>query len=153
MTKRKRKDEQVERAPSAVGAVICAWLLPGLGHWWVGHRVRGVIIFVVITITFWTGVAVAGVRSAAAPRENGAWVAAQLCMGPQALGAMYVSNELRARPDEQTYKAPWPASSIGVVYAGVAGLLNLVVILDVLARVDAARATRAARSPPGKEGC
>ncbi len=151
MSKRKPKDERSDRAPSAALTVVCAWLLPGLGHWWVGHRVRGAIIFVVITLTFWTGVAVGGVRSTVAPRENGAWVAAQVCMGPQALGAMYVSNELRARPDQHTYKAPWPASSIGVVYAGVAGLLNLVVILDVLARVETVRAMRAARAPPGKE--
>ena len=48
------------------------------------------------------------------------------------------------------YKAPWPASSIAVVYSGVAGLLNLLVIIDALARAERARLALAARPLPQK---
>lgn len=131
---------------------LLAWLLPGLGHWWVGDRRRAIIFLVVTTVTFWGGIAVGGVRSAVTSRENGLWIAAQFCMGPQAMLALRCSAELAARPDAERFKAPWPASNIGVVYAGVAGLLNLLIILDVLARVEARQAALSARAPPRRKG-
>jgi hypothetical protein len=126
-----------------------AWLLPGLGHWWIGERARGAVLFVVITVTFWGGIAVAGVRTTIAPRENGAWIAAQLCAGGQAFGALWWSRQ-RVATVPTEIKAAWPSSNIGVVYAGVAGLLNLLVMIDVLARVEARQASVEARSPPGR---
>lgn len=129
-------------------AALCAWMMPGLGHWLIGQRARGIIFFVVITVTFWGGIAVGGVRTTITPRENGAWIAAQLCVGGQALGALYWSNQ-RATHHADDVKASWPSSNISVVYAGVAGLLNLLVIIDVLARVDNVRTSAAARGPPG----
>jgi hypothetical protein len=137
-----------ERPPSTALAAILAWVLPGLGHWWIGERARGIILFIVVTVTFWGGAAVAGIRSTVTPKENGAWIAAQLCLGPQAFLALYLSDEIKKKPDEEAYKASWPASTIGVVYAGVAGLLNLLIIIDALARVETVRSLIGARSPP-----
>lgn len=138
------------KMPPATLAALCAWLLPGLGHWLIGQRARGVIFFVVLTATFWTGIAIGGVRTTIAGRENGAWIAAQLFMGPQALGAFFLSRKIQDNGDPVQYKAMWPASSIAIVYAGVAGLLNLLVIVDVLARIDAATSTVPARASPAK---
>lgn len=129
-------------------AVLLAWLVPGLGHWWMGQKQRAVILFIVITVTFWGGVALGGVRSSITPKDNGLWIAAQLCAGPQTLGALALSNRLATKPVSEQYKAPWPASDLGVVYAGVAGLLNLLVILDVIARTDGAKAAAISRGPP-----
>ncbi|MBX3393731.1 MAG: hypothetical protein KF841_00040 [Phycisphaerae bacterium] len=133
----------------ALGAAF-AWLVPGLGHWWIGERKRAVIFFVTITSTFWCGIAVGGVRSAITPRDNGLWIAAQICAGPQAIGALYASKRIEANAGSATansFKAPWPAGDIGVVYSGVAGLLNLLVILDTLSRADRAKASLAAQTP------
>jgi|CXWL01.1.fsa_nt_gi hypothetical protein len=123
---------------STVLTALFAWILPGLGHWWIGQRGRAIIFFVVTTVTFWGGVAVGGVRSTVSSNENGAWIAAQLCMGPQALGALWLSNQYRMRTDEQRFRAAWPASNISVVYAGVAGMLNLLIIIDALSRSELA---------------
>ncbi|MFH1419064.1 MAG: DUF6677 family protein [Planctomycetota bacterium] len=142
--------EPIERPPSTALVAIFAWVLPGLGHWWIGHRARGVIFFVVTTVTFWAGIAVGGVRGTVTTGENGAWVAAQLCMGPQAIVALRISAELKKRPDQALLKADWPASNIGVVYAGIAGLLNLLIIVDVLARAEARRAAVLAARPAPK---
>ncbi|RIK69301.1 MAG: hypothetical protein DCC65_00735 [Planctomycetota bacterium] len=117
----------------------------------IGERARGAIFFVVITVTFWGGIAVGGVRTTITPRENGAWIAAQLCVGSQALGALYWSHR-RSITHKDEAKAPWPASNISVVYAGVAGLLNLLVIIDVLSRVEARQAMSFARPPPQVRG-
>jgi len=139
MSRHAPSDPGPNRPPSTAFAALLAWVLPGLGHWWIGERGRGVIFFIVINATFWGGVAVSGLRSTVQPRENGAWIAAQLCAGPQALAALHLSNRMKAWPDEAQYKAMWPAATIGVVYAGVAGLLNLLVIVDVLARAESVR--------------
>ncbi|MBU0717790.1 MAG: hypothetical protein KJ749_06030 [Planctomycetes bacterium] len=140
-----------DRPPSTAFAALLAWVLPGLGHWWIGERARGVIFFIVINATFWGGVAVSGLRSTVQPRENGAWIAAQLCAGPQAFAALHLSNRMKQQPDEQLRKAMWPAATIGVVYVGVAGLLNLLVIVDVLARVEAVRSLIGPRPSPRSE--
>ncbi len=150
MARASAKTAESARRPSAPVTATLAWLLPGLGHWWLGERTRGVVFFTIITVTFWGGIAVGGVRSTVTPRENGAWIAAQLCMGPQALSALWWSNQRTiAHPTE--LKAPWPASNIGVVYAGVAGLLNLLVIIDVLARVESRQMALASKPPPQRD--
>lgn len=144
--------ETTTNGASTALAAFFSWLLPGLGHWWLGHRARGVIFFTVISVTFWGGVAVGGVRTTVSPRDNGPWIAAQLCVGPQALVALFLNNQVQRRPDQQILVAPWPAANIAVVYAGIAGLLNLLIIIDAMARCDAAARTTPARSPPKKGG-
>lgn len=122
--------------------------MPGLGHWWIGDKARAVVLFVVVTTTFWGGIAVGGVRTVVSERDNGPWIAAELCMGPQALIAWKAGQSLRAKESASvSYKAPWPSGDIGVIYAGVAGLLNLLVILDVLARVESKHALARHRHP------
>lgn len=146
MARPSRETTRESKIPAPLAAFL-AWVLPGLGHWVIGERVRGLVFFVVITVTFWGGIAVGGVRTTVTPRENGAWIAAQLCAGTQALGALYWSHQRSVKYKDEI-KAPWPASNIAVVYAGVAGLLNLLVIIDVLARVEARQAALLARPPP-----
>lgn len=143
-------------ARAAIAAFL-AWVLPGLGHWYLGHKQRAIIFFVTTTVTFWAGVAIGGVRTTITPSENGPWIAAQLCAGPQSLLALYWSVQIdeRAKRDVNPekvlseYRASWPASNISVVYAGVAGLLNLLVIIDALARADKPAGNEHARGPPG----
>lgn len=147
-----KKQQSVPRIVSTPVVALLAWLIPGLGHWAIGERSRGLIIFVVVCVTFWGGVAIAGVRTATAPKGNGAWIAAQLVMGPQGLAALGLARAESTRTDPPSIKAPWPSSSIGIVYAGVAGLLNLIVIIDVLARAESIQASSAAsKLPPRKQ--
>ncbi len=151
MSGSKAIDTTVGRSPSAPLAAILAWLVPGLGHWFIGERHRGAVFFIVITVTFWAGIAVGGVRTTVTPRENGAWIAAQLCAGPQAVAALYWSN-YRSGHYKNELKAGYPGSNISVVYAGVAGLLNLLVIIDTLARAEARMTTVKVRPPPKMRG-
>lgn len=143
-----QQSTRAKTVPAPVAALM-AWLVPGLGHWLLGERARGAVFFVVICVTFWAGVAVGGVRSTVTPKENGAWIAAQLCAGPQAVAAMYLGKR-DLTLNGNRHKAPWPASNISVVYAGIAGLLNLLVIIDTLSRCEAAPVPAVSRGPPGK---
>src|SRR3990172_10486299 len=68
-------------------AGFLAWLVPGLGHIYLGHRVRGLVCLVTITLTFWTGVAIGGVQATVDPHERTLWFMAQLCSGGNTLAA------------------------------------------------------------------
>ena len=58
MAKEKKKSR-----PIPLVALIVAWLIPGAGHVYLGRTVRGIIIFLTISATFWTGVALGGVMT------------------------------------------------------------------------------------------
>ena len=146
----------VNRAP-LVG--LLAFLVPGLGHLYLGDRARGIIFCVVITVTFWGGVAIGGVRSTIDHKERKAWFLAQLCSGSNTLvimGARFVApTRFTATPENGGLpKAYWPAEDIAVVYTGVAGLLNLLAILDALVRSETSsmlpRPIPHGREPPDK---
>lgn len=130
-------------------AGFLAWLVPGLGHIYLGHRVRGMICLVTITVTFWTGVAIGGVQGTVDPRERTLWFMAQLCTGGNTLAAYglhsFVEPRQSAGQRSAAALAHWLSSDVGVHYTGVAGLLNLLVILDALGRADTPLPTRRRR--------
>jgi hypothetical protein len=132
-------------------AGLLAWAVPGLGHVFIGQRVRGLIFLITIAVTFWGGVAIGGVCESVDPKARTAWFMAQSCTGAHAL-AVYAWGERLGRGDQAPprTRAPWMSAETGIVYCGVAGLLNILVILDALARADAlapaaARVTARAR--------
>lgn len=163
----KRKPSQSVPLSSSVAGLL-AWILPGLGHWYLGHRVRGIILLAVISLTFWCGVAIGGVKSTVDPNQNRVWFLAQICAGGHTIVATIWSKQLsptihrcplcdallegepqpgQACPDcnrpigspeatERTRLAFWPQVDIAIVYTGIAGLLNLLVILDAIARAE-----------------
>jgi hypothetical protein len=45
-----------------VQAGLLSWILPGAGHWMLGHRGLAVVFFVAISLPFWVGLAIGGIR-------------------------------------------------------------------------------------------
>ncbi len=133
-------------------AGLLAWAVPGLGHIYLGQRVRGIICLVTITLTFWTGVAIGSVQGTVDPKERSLWFMAQLCTGGNTLAAYGWNRILAPPPSSQkppTAVAQWVSVDVGVHYTGVAGLLNLLVILDALSRAELrASPSRGARDRP-----
>ncbi len=143
MTKRDDTPSRTDGSnPALIG--LAAWVLPGLGHWLLGHRARGLVLFVAIMLTYWTGIAVAGPRFTVDPKDNTLWFAAQMGMGPQVV-VLYVATAGSDVPP-----VPWPDSDIALIYAGVAGLLAMLVILDAIGRAagDEPVATEEQRGAP-----
>ena len=131
----KSRESSFVRVPLAG---FLAWLVPGLGHIYVGERARGVVLFVAIAATFWTGVAVGGVQDTVNRDKRKLWYVAQLCAGGHTLGATVLQ---RASAPPRTgakvaYAGSYLAAEVGVHYTGVAGLLNVLVILDAIALAD-----------------
>lgn len=118
---------------------LAGWVVPGLTHWLIGQRGRGAIFFVCITATFWTGVAVGGAYTTLGDPENRPWLIAQIGAGGNVVAGLVLGNKIvtpRMAKADYTYRSYWPASDIGIVYTAVAGLLNVLVILDGLVRAD-----------------
>jgi len=134
-------------------AGLLAWIVPGLGHLFIGERARGLAILITISVTFWGGVAIGSVRDTVHPQIRKAWFMAQICTGSHALISYKWGQAVRsvpASPDDDTL-AYWKSVETAVVYTGVAGLLNLLAILDAITRADPASqrvlaTTRAART-------
>lgn len=151
---------QMAREPTLPSAVripiagLLSWILPGAGHAFLGDLNRGIIVFVTIATTFWGGIAIGGVRTTIDPQRQKLWFMAQICNGSHAIVAgAWAHGTREGLSAGQLAHSEWKSLEIGLVYTGVAGLLNLLVIMDTLVRADASHrrlTPRAkARSPAG----
>ncbi len=143
----KHEPNTIVRAPLAG---FLAWLIPGLGHLYLGHRNRGLVFLVIITATFWSGVAIGGMRSTVDPKERKLWFIAQICTGGNTLSAWALNQRItltHARSGRPAQSTHWMRADVGVHYTGVAGLLNLLIILDAIARAEPSTGARRERRP------
>ncbi|MFA5863601.1 MAG: DUF6677 family protein [Phycisphaerae bacterium] len=109
-------------------AMLLNWLIPGAGHWYMGDRIRGVIYFIAITMTFWIGILIGGALSTVNIKTNTYWFFAQGFAGGYTILSMLIGTLPGAM---RSYSKTLDLSTI---YTGMAGLLNIFVILDVTTR-------------------
>lgn len=140
---------------------LAGWLMPGLGYWLIGQRMRGAVVGVTVLLLFVAGLLIGGMRtvdsaileSADQRQERLSDLAILKANNPK-----YVPSNLLAR----TFQKPWfigqvlagpvalasnfigvtwggnagsPVShsrvfEIGVLYTAVAGMLNLMAMID-----------------------
>ncbi len=113
-------------------AAVLAWLWPGLGHIMLGERRRGVMVMIGMLFLIIAGVLIGGV-DVVDQRKDRLWFLAQAGCGPLVFGIDYAQSRL-VRTEEQHIhrRAVGRVNEIGTLYIGLAGLMNLVVILDAL---------------------
>ena len=150
----------MKRSQASTGKMIQAgfltWLLPGLGHWFLGHRGLAVAFFAAISFPFWTGLAIGGIKNSINPWSNhwlflaemgtGGYTSACLFINvnvgdldPRKLAdPKYLNTEEAAekRSEWLRYMSYYPESDVSQIYLATAGLLNLLAILDALARAQ-----------------
>lgn len=140
------------RTPWHPQAAVAAWVVPGLGHVMLGQRRRGVIIGVCIAFIWLTGLLVGGV-SVLDREDHPMWFYGQMLMAPSVAVNYVVQNHLKINgmsPDDP-YKAHRYQPSFGhvneqgVLYTALAGLINLLAILDVIYKDPKRLAERIAR--------
>ncbi len=122
-----------------VGAL--AWLVPGAGHWAINEKRRAAVIGVVIILTLLVGLYVGsiGVIDSVGAKP---WYAAQLMNTPAVylLGkhVVHVNNqaELQNYPIDKSAVVPYTVygrpNEIGQIYTSIAGLLNLLCIVNAI---------------------
>ncbi|MCC6659563.1 MAG: hypothetical protein IT437_01625 [Phycisphaerales bacterium] len=140
-------------------AALLAVVFPGAGQWYLGDRARGVFAAVGVLGLFLGGLLIGGI-SVVDRKDNPIWFIGEALVGPVALGVDYVhqhhfkvidpvTGRLRpANPDEARdpatgravkagpgrgppyVKALGRVAELGTLFATIAGMLNLIVILD-----------------------
>lgn len=135
-------------------AAALGLVFPGLGQLALGHARRGLLAMAAVVGLFLGGLLIGGV-DCVDRREDRLWFYLQACTGPIAFAADWVNDAylrsgavgrlMPTPPAELTQRGPNPrvssfkgisySSEIGTLYCALAGLLNIVVVLDALHRL------------------
>jgi hypothetical protein len=133
------------QAPSAALVALAGWLIPGCGYWLLGRRVRAVIVALCVVIIFAMGVLIGGVRVVDAPTELGfspllekPWFIGQVLAGPLSIAAAVWADHV-----DEAHTSHSRSWELGTLYTAIAGMLNLLVLID---------ATNRAATEPAGEG-
>lgn len=128
------------------------WLVPGLGQMWIGHVHRGIYAMVGVIGLFLGGVLIGGV-GVVDRKDNGLWFMAQAGAGPVAFAADWANTAwVKTGTVGEMLEAPTPlvprstgsavsslrsvtsSHEVAILYCSMAGLMNIVVLLDALVR-------------------
>ena len=115
-------------------AAVLAWLWPGAGHLSLGERKRGWLIMFGVLFLFVTGVLVGGIDSIDRKNDH-LWFLAQSVCGPIAFGVDFINqNWIKTMPQPQQFATIGinKPNEMGTLFSALAGLMNLVVILDAM---------------------
>jgi len=103
---------------------LLAWLVPGGGHFVLKERKHAIIIFVTIVLTFCTGLYIGSI-GVINPVGAKPWYVAQIMNSP----AVAALGHLTKTGDYPVYGRP---NEIGQIYTSIAGLLNLLCIVNAV---------------------
>ncbi len=126
--------EEPSAAPHPGLATLVGWIIPGGGHFLQGRKVRGAVAFALVVLLFAVGCYLADGTNLDRSRHFYYW-AGQALLGPVAFIAETLNGHplMSARP---TYE------DAGVVLSSVAGMLNVLLLLDVYGFSEARRLGR-----------
>jgi len=103
---------------------LLGWLIPGAGHLAINKTRHAIVIFVVIALTFCAGLYIGSIgvinRVGAKP-----WYVAQMMNSP----AVAALGHITAEGNYTVYGKP---NEIGQIYTSIAGLLNLLCIVNAV---------------------
>lgn len=103
-------------------AVLLTWIVPGAGHWYLGRRKKAAFYFLIITATFLAGMAIADFRNINLDRHPFFFITYAFYAG----AAIVAQLATQALPLVQ----PLANNDVGCLYSAVAGLLNILVMID-----------------------
>ncbi|MHC4600262.1 MAG: DUF6677 family protein [Planctomycetota bacterium] len=115
-------DAKESEKTDPVTAVILAFLLPGGGHLYGGRFGKALFFFVLIMSTFFAGLLLSNFR-AVSLKDQPYWFLGQVFTGLPALASAVFSPDWRSVRLGAAFEA-------GTLYTTVAGLMNLLVVLD-----------------------
>ncbi|MFN0135937.1 MAG: DUF6677 family protein [Phycisphaerae bacterium] len=119
-------------------AGMLAWLIPGAGHFMLGMRGFAIVYFIAVTFCYFGGMLIGGIKGSVDPKGNPWLFAAELGVGGYT-GAMYlIAQSIPTFPpkDPSPYISYYPESDVAQIYISVAGLLNILAVLDAMTRAQ-----------------
>ncbi|MEM6855720.1 MAG: DUF6677 family protein [Planctomycetota bacterium] len=144
-------------------AAFLGWLLPGLGHFVLGQSQRAVVLGTTIGTLWLSGLLIGGI-SVIDRNDHPAWFLGQMLIAPSFAANHYRDKLVRDHDgtfdpeDNPPFEPAFArAHEQGTLFTSLAGLLNLLAIIDVLYRDprdgrDASpkpTASKDASKPPG----
>jgi len=103
---------------------LAGWFVPGGGHLMINEKKHAIIIFVTIALTFAAGLYIGSI-GVINPVGAKPWYVAQVMNSP----AVAVLGRITASGDYPVYGRP---NEIGQIYTSIAGLLNLLCIVNAV---------------------
>ena len=103
---------------------LVGWFVPGGGHLVINEKKHAIIIFVTIALTFAAGLYIGSI-GVINPVGAKPWYVAQIMNSP----AVAALGRITASGDYPVYGRP---SEIGQIYTSIAGLLNLLCIVNAV---------------------
>jgi hypothetical protein len=139
--------QRVVIPPPAALVALAGWIVPGSGYWLLGQRGRATIVFVAVVFIFAMGLLIGGLRVVDAPTsltftdivQNKPWFIAQVLCGPLSIASAIGANQLDVLRVSHSHS--W---EIGTLYTAVAGMLNLLVLIDATHRAGISESERTA---------
>lgn len=143
--------DRPHRIVSAPFVAVAAWILPGAGYWLLRERARAVTAGVTILILFVLGLLIGGIRVIEVPGfgdhgrplaqfdamdeiRDKPWYIPQFLNGPVALIASWASvvcsRDEPGTSQSIAVRSHARTNELGVLYTAVAGLLNLLIVID-----------------------
>ncbi|MFH1422896.1 MAG: DUF6677 family protein [Planctomycetota bacterium] len=121
-----REKSGVKKRPEI--AVLLAWLVPGLGHFYIGKRLKSLIFGTTLIVAFFIGAFTSG-RNVVSVEEHKIAFIGQIGSGIPALTTLILASA-GDKPVIKDMRKIDPLFDIGLLYTVVAGLLNFIVTAD-----------------------
>ena len=141
-------------------AAVLGWIIPGLGHYVIGERARGVLVLAGVAFLWICGLLIGGIDTVDR-KDDRLWFIAQAGSGPIAFAIDGMNNALlksgtmgelvdapNPRRDTSTRKQVSTLKSVahmneyGTLFTAFAGLMNIVALLDAGSRPRRTQRTR-----------
>ncbi len=126
--------EDASAAPHPGLAALVGWIIPGGGHFLQGRKARGMVAFLLVVSLFAVGCYLAGGTNLDRSRHFYYW-AGQVLLGPIA----FATEMVHGHP-LMTERVEY--ADAGVVLASIAGMLNILLLLDAYGFSEAKRLGR-----------
>jgi len=104
-------------------AGVAAWAVPGAGYWVLGEKRRALVVCVTVILTFCLGLYIGSVGVIDSVHAK-PWYAAQLMNSPV---VMLIAQHVARTNSYPVFGKP---AEIGQIYTSIAGLLNLLCIVN-----------------------
>lgn len=119
-------------------APILAWIIPGLGHWVLGYRRRALYICSGVLGLYFAGLLLGSIN--VINKEDAFWWYCGQYMAGPVTPVINTWRDHHQPPDDPAvdpgYIYPTPSfsrvSEVGTLYTAMAGLLNLIAILEII---------------------
>ena len=115
---------------------LLGWIVPGLGHLFVGRPGKALLYFVLVVATYALGLRFAEFLCVNRAREP-YWFLGQALAGGPTAAVLHLTRDF-----QMTHRVPF--YDLGLLYTTAAGLLNAVAVADALGLADERRAAREA---------